>query len=267
MKSIRDNGFTLIELLVVIAIIAILASLLLPALTRAKVTALQAGCISNHRQLEITWVQYQEDNDGKLVSNSRTSPTPGESPSWVQSTVHGATEGFIDPLAFTSSDRSAFANYHKTVAIYNCPAERTTYVVKNQRLKKLRSYSMNDYLNGGKEQFDAPPPLFFYKRISQVMRPEQTFVLIDADPGTICFDPFEIPIANNHAFFSAPGALHGKKSAVLSFADGHAETHRWRKPYLHPNDSDVNENPHTIVPSDFQDVAYVRARAHHLIKP
>jgi hypothetical protein len=53
----------------------------------------------------------------------------------------------------------------------------------------------------------------------------------------------------------------------LSFADGHAETHRWRKPYLHPNDSDVNENPHTIVPSDFQDVAYVRARAHHLIKP
>src|SRR5688500_13287372 len=74
----RRYAFTLIELLVVIAIIAILASLLLPTLAAGKVTALKARCISNHRQLAITWVLYHDDNDGKLVTNVRETPKPGE---------------------------------------------------------------------------------------------------------------------------------------------------------------------------------------------
>lgn len=123
---------------------------------------------------------------------------------------------------------------------------------------------MNDHLNGGVEAFDAIPPLYFYKRASQLQNAAQTFLLIDSDPGTICFVPFEIPPAVNRPFFTAPGAMHGKKSSVISFTDGHVETHRWRKPYLHPNDAHLNANPHTLVPSDRLDVAYIRSRAHHL---
>jgi prepilin-type N-terminal cleavage/methylation domain-containing protein len=261
------HGFTLIELLVVIAIIAILASLLLPALSQAKATALKAKCISNHRQLSINWVLYHDDNDGKLVTNVRETPSPGEAPNWVRSSIHGATPGFIDPLSFTDPAQASFARYEKSVEIYNCPAERTTYPVKNRKVTKLRSYSMNDYLNGGKSAFNAIPPLYFYQNVSQLQRASQTFVFIDCDPGTICFVPFEIPTAINRPFFTAPGALHRKKLGVLSFADGHVETRRWRKPYLHLNDSDTNADPHALVPSDRDDVAYLRSRAHHLASP
>ena len=125
---------------------------------------------------------------------------------------------------------------------------------------------MNDYLNGNSDQYSAPPPLFFYKKNSQFQRAAQIFVFIDSDPGTICYVPFEIPIANNATFFTAPGALHDRRSAVLSFADCHAETHRWKRPSLHPNTS-MNGSPHNAVTSDPQDVAYVRSRSHHLVNP
>jgi prepilin-type N-terminal cleavage/methylation domain-containing protein len=268
MRPARQCAFSLVELLVVIAIIALLASLLLPALSSAKEAALKTSCINNHRQLALTWVFYQDDNDGRLVSNNRNPSTaPGDAPNWVESTVHGATSGFTNPLALTSPDRAAFSKYIKTVQVYNCPAEHTVYQEGKLRVPKLRSYSMNDMLNGDRDKSDAIPPLYFYKRIVQLLRPAQTFLFIDSDPGTICFAPFEIPTAENRPFFTAPGALHGKTSGVLSFADGHAETHRWKKPYIHPNDANVNQNPHLIVPSDRADVAYVRTHAHHLLNP
>jgi prepilin-type N-terminal cleavage/methylation domain-containing protein len=261
------HGFTLIELLVVIAIIAILVSLLLPTLASAKATALKVKCISNHRQLAITWSLYHDDNDGKLVTNVRETPSIGEALNWVRSSIHGATPGFIDPVSFTDSKQSAFAKYHKSVEIYSCPAERTTYPVSGGQARKLRSYSLNDHLNGGKSAFDTTPPLFFYKNVSQLHGAAQTFLFIDCDPGTICFVPFEIPTAINRPFFTAPGALHGKKTGILSFTDGHVETHRWRKPYLHANISHLVQDPHNLVPSDRQDVTYVRSRAHHLANP
>ncbi len=154
-----------------------------------------------------------------MVSNVRNSPAAGEGLNWVESTVHGATAGFTNPLALINPTRAAFANYHKSVETYGCPAERIIYTVGNRKVPKLRSYSMNDYLNGNSDQYNAPPPLFFYKRSSQFQRAAQIFVFIDSDPGTICYVPFEIPTANNAMFFTAPVSLRDRRSAVLSFAD------------------------------------------------
>src|SRR5213076_1918105 len=109
MHSRGREGFTLIELLVVIAIIAILASLLLPALSAAKAQGYRAGCLNNHKQLLLTWTLYQDDNQGALPSNVRNAPPPRSGLNWVESTVHGATPGFTDPRALIDPKRAAFA--------------------------------------------------------------------------------------------------------------------------------------------------------------
>lgn len=227
----RSGGaFTLIELLVVFAIIALLAALLLPALSGAKARALRAQCTSNLRQLAVAWQIYCDENADRLVANGYgTSATLGETKLWVQGASHqfGQTEHFTNPDFLTQPEHAAFASYIKSAAVCKCPADHSKFFDQ----PKVRSYGLNSYLNwekpeGGGEFYQSPTHVNFHKQ-SEVAaaNPAALLQFVDAAPNWVCHSAFGIAMSG--LYYHLPSTEHAD-SGVVSFTDGHVEAHRWR---------------------------------------
>lgn len=227
LRLCRARGFTLIELLVVIAIIAILASLLLPALSKAKLKGQQTACLNNLKQLQLCWAMYADDHGDRIISND-PNVGPG-SKSWILGYMQ---DNHPDSTNKTLIEKGALFPYNSASAIYRCPSDAGRSTLGGKKQLRVRSYAMNGYMDG------VDVGLVFFnqkgykvnKKTAEITTPppSQAFVFLDEHQNSIDDGHFGFAPEGN-TWMNLPAMWH-LNGCNFSFADGHAEIFKWRDP-------------------------------------
>lgn len=225
------RGFTLVELLVVVAIIAILASLLLPALSKGRTKAAGIACLSNQRQLQFGWHMYALDHDDQL-SPAGTSGGGVDDPVWAPGSVSERASDpkwLLDRNGIIAPGLGRIGPYVRNPDVFRCPSDRSRMLQMEGKPLRPRNYTMNAWIG----LFRSFPPLFVeFNTMGDLARadPSHVFVFIDEHSTTISGGRFVMVLDRNFPTYTwvedIPASRHGN-SGVVTYADGHGEIHRW----------------------------------------
>ncbi|MBI3417004.1 MAG: type II secretion system protein [Verrucomicrobia bacterium] len=230
-------GFTLIELLVVIAIIAILASMLLPALAKAKTKAQGIKCMGNLKQLQLAHLMYPDDNNDRLTGPGYQSPV--EPNAWVSGWLDysPSTKDNTNILDLLDPKRSRFAPYLPSAEVYKCPADFSYVKIGGVRYSRIRSMSMSQamggpggWLPGDYNEGQKTWKVYYKASDFAAAGPSKLYVLLDEHPDSINAGGFAnmmIEVPAKAKIIDFPASYHNG-AAGLSFADGHAEIKKWQ---------------------------------------